>query len=124
MIKKKEWNDFQINHPEIIQRIGEKKIENSNNGVKNYNIIQILSFPSQRRKIILLCGLWFASGMNFFGILLNLGHMKGNFFFKWDFIFFWRNNKRIRKWISCRYKRKNLGYEIFSIFGLNIPFNI
>jgi len=79
--KEKEWNDFQINHPEIIQKIGEKEKENSNKGIKNYNICQILSFPSQSKKIILLCGLWFASGMNFFGILLNLGHMKGNFFF-------------------------------------------
>lgn len=79
--KEKEWNDFQINHPEIMNKIGEKKIENSNKGIKNYNIFQILSFPSQRKKIILLSGLWFASGMNFFGILLNLGHMKGNFFF-------------------------------------------
>ena len=79
--KEKEWNDFQINHPEIIEKIGEKNIPNSNKGIKNYNIFQILSFPSQRKKIILLCGLWFATGMNFFGILLNLGHMKGNFFF-------------------------------------------
>ena len=79
--KEKEWNDFKINHPEIIKKIGGKKIENSNKGFKNYNIIQILSFPSQRKKILLLCCLWFASGMNFFGILLNLGHMKGNFFF-------------------------------------------
>ena len=79
--REKEWNDFQKNKPEIINKIGEK-IANSNNNSnkKNYNIIQILSFPSQRKKIMLLCCLWFASGMNFFGILLNLGHMKGDFF--------------------------------------------
>ena len=81
--KEKEWMDFQINHPEIIKEIGEKKLQSSNNqniNKKNYNIIKILSFPSQRRKVMLLCVLWFASGMNFFGIILNLGHMKGNFF--------------------------------------------
>ena len=79
--KEKEWNNFQKNKPDIINKIGEKKNETSNNNTKkNYNIIQILSFPSQRKKIVLLCCLWFASGMNFFGILLNLGHMKGNFF--------------------------------------------
>ena len=76
--KEKEWSDFQIKNPEIINKIGEKKIEKQNK--KSYNIIQILGFPSQRKKIILLCCLWFASGMNFFGILLNLGHMEGNFF--------------------------------------------
>ena len=79
--KENEWNDFQKNKPDLINKIGEAKIDNSNNNTKkNYNIIQILSFPSQRKKIIFLCFLWFASGMNFFGILLNLGHMKGNFF--------------------------------------------
>ena len=80
--KEKEWNEFQKKHPEIIQKIGEKKNESSNkdNNTKNYNIIQILSFPSQRKKIICLCGLWFISGINFYGILLNLGHLKGNFY--------------------------------------------
>lgn len=77
--KEKEWNDFQKNEPEIINKIGEKSI-NSSNIKKDYNIIKILGFPSQRKKIALLCCLWFASGMNFFGILLNLGHMKGDFF--------------------------------------------
>ena len=42
--------------------------------------IQILSFPSQRKRIILLSFLWFSSGMNIFAILLNLGHIKGDFF--------------------------------------------
>ena len=77
--KEKEWNDFQKKNPKIINKIGEKQIESSDIK-KNYNIVKILGFPSQRKKIILLCCLWFASGMNFFGILLNLGHMKGNFF--------------------------------------------
>ena len=80
--KEKEWNEFQKRHPEIIKKIGKIKNESSNkdNNTKNYNILQILSFPSQRKKIILLCFLWFISGMNFYGILLNLGHMKGNFY--------------------------------------------
>lgn len=77
--KEKEWIDFQNKNPDIIKKIGEQKIEKNVNK-KNYNILQILNFPSQRNKIILLCCLWFASGMNFFGILLNLGHMEGNFF--------------------------------------------
>ena len=61
--KEKEWSDFQVKNPEVINKIGEKKIEKQNK--KSYNIIQILGFPSQRKKIILLCCLWFASGMKF-----------------------------------------------------------
>ena len=77
--KEKEWADFQNKNPEIIKSIGVKKNENNENK-KNYNIIQILSFPSQRKKILLLSCIWCISGMNFFGIVLNLGHMEGNFF--------------------------------------------
>lgn len=77
--KEKDWINFQNKNPDIIKKIGEQKIENNTNK-KNYSIFQILNFPSQRNKILLLCCLWFASGMNFFGILLNLGHMEGNFF--------------------------------------------
>ena len=76
--KENEWNDFQKNNPDIINEFEELKDENSQ--IKNYSIIEILRFPSQRKKIMLLCCLWFISGMNFFGILLNLGRMKGDFF--------------------------------------------
>ena len=53
--REKEWVDFQNKNPEIIKTIGEIKIEKNNENKKNYNIIQILHFPSQRKKIILLC---------------------------------------------------------------------
>ena len=76
--KEKQWVSFRNKNPHIIKIIGANNEKNGNK--KNYNIIQILCFPSQRKKILLLCCIWCISGMNFFGIVLNLGHMEGNFF--------------------------------------------
>ena len=65
--KEKEWKNFQNKYPEIIKKIGIEQLNNINTR-KNYNIFEILSFKSQRKKIILLCFICFSSGMNFFGI--------------------------------------------------------
>lgn len=56
----------------------EKNHSNTTN--KNYTLYQILSFKSQRKNFIILAFLWFSSCYCFYGIILNLGKMKGDFF--------------------------------------------
>ena len=47
---------------------------------KNYNILQILQFKSQRTIFIKLTIISTFSSYNYYGIILNLGKMKGNFY--------------------------------------------
>ena len=48
--------------------------------VRFYTLFNILSYDSQRRTFLLFATLWAFSTNNFFGIILNLGKMRGNFF--------------------------------------------
>lgn len=70
----KEWDDFLKSGVNIFDEITETKKE------KNYSVIQILSYPSQKKKTFILCYLWMGVALNFFGIILNLSKMKGNYF--------------------------------------------
>ena len=51
----------------------------SNKG-NHYSLTEILSFQSQRKNFLVLSFLWFSSCYCFYGIILNLGRMKGDFF--------------------------------------------
>ena len=87
-LKEEEWNNFQKNNPEIINKLGtpllEKK-ENENNINserinKTYNIFEILQFKSQRTIFIKITVISIGCSYNYYGIILNLGKMKGNFY--------------------------------------------
>ena len=78
-----EWNLYQRNNPEIIELIGSKKVdnnENNNNENKNIGFIYILKIESQRFKFINTLAVWTLTGLCFYGIILYLDQMKGNFF--------------------------------------------
>ena len=63
--------------------------ENENKEVKNYNIISILiKYPSQRLVIFILSFTLFSASFCFYGIILSLENMKGNFFQNSFFSFF------------------------------------
>ena len=44
------------------------------------SILFIISLPSQRKTILILILLWYASSFCFYGIILNLNKLKGDFF--------------------------------------------
>ena len=77
-----EWNLYQINNPEIIELLGTKKVDDGNNNLQNKHIgfIQILKIESQRLKFINTLIVWTLTGLCFYGIILYLDQMKGNFF--------------------------------------------
>ena len=57
--------------------------ENSDNQSKqpvSYSLLQIFNFPSQRKNSILNFIVWFSCGFCFYGIILNLAHLGGDFF--------------------------------------------
>ena len=86
-----EWNSYQINNPEIIELIGTKKVDNGeNNNLQNKHIgfIQILKIESQKFKFINTLIVWTLTGLYFYGIILYLAQMKGNFFINTIFSFF------------------------------------
>ena len=71
-----EWNIYQKNNYEIIESLGSKK-ENSS---VNYGFFQILKIESQKYKFIYTLIVWGLTGVCFYGIVLYLDQMKGNFF--------------------------------------------
>ena len=69
--------------------INNSKDEEENKDNKNYNIISILiKYPSQRLVICILAFTLFGASFCFYGIILSLENMKGNFFENSFFSFF------------------------------------
>ena len=92
------WYDFKNKNEELINKIGtpflekeeEKvKVNNINNATKNknYTICEILKFKSQRTIFIKITIIIACSAYIYFGIILNLGKMKGSFFLNAVFAF-------------------------------------
>ena len=77
-----EWNIYQQNNDEIIGLIGFNKESNNFNQKKNENIgfFKILKIQSQKYKFICTLIVWTLTGVCFYGIILYLNQMKGNFF--------------------------------------------
>ena len=93
--RQEQWLDFQKNNQDIINKIGtpllekkeEKKFRNKKEIKKTYNIIQILQFKSQRNIFIKLVLMDICVLYNYYGIILNLGKMQGNFYLNSIFAF-------------------------------------
>ena len=93
--KEEQWNDFKNKNSELINKIGtiflEKKESNDNNNKENinkaYNLFDILSFKSQRKIFIKISLICIGCSYNYYGIILNLGKMKGNFYLNSIFAF-------------------------------------
>ena len=91
------WYDFKNKNEELINKIGtpflekEDKVKDNNknneNKNKNYTICEILKFKSQRTVFIKVTVIIACSSYIYFGIILNLGKMKGNFFLNGIFAF-------------------------------------
>ena len=88
-----QWNDFQKKNPDTINNLGSVLLEkegniNKNNSIKKtYNIFQILKFKSQRNIFIKMTIIFLVCAYNYYGIILNLGKMKGNFYLNSIFAF-------------------------------------
>ena len=90
-----QWIEFQKNNQDIINKIGtpflekkeEKNVDNKNELKKTYNIFQILRFKSQRSNFIILTIINTFCSYNYYGIILNLGKMEGNFYLNGIFAF-------------------------------------
>ena len=94
-----EWNKFQNDNQDIINKLGTAylEIEGSNNNIevikedkkinRTYNIIDILKLDSQRNTFIKLTLINIGCSYNYYGIILNLGKMKGNFYLNSIFAF-------------------------------------
>ena len=93
--KVEEWNNFQKNNLDLINKIGtallekegNKEIKNNEKIKKTYNIFQILKFKSQRKIFISITIISVGCSYNYYGIILNLGKMKGNFYLNSIFAF-------------------------------------
>ena len=95
----KEWNEFKNKNEDLINRIGTPYLDKKedldlsetkkNQTLKNkdYTIIDILKFKSQRPIFIKITIIIASSSYIYFGIILNLGKMKGNFFLNGIFAF-------------------------------------
>ena len=92
--RQEQWLDFKNKNKHIINKIGTPFLEkeennecNEENLKKNYNIFQILQFKSQRYIFIKLSITSILCSYNYYGIILNLGKMKGNFYLNSIFAF-------------------------------------
>ena len=94
----KQWYEFKNKNEDLINKIGtpyldqkvniSDKTKNEELKNKNYTIIDILNFKSQRNNFIKITIIIACSSYIYFGIILNLGKMKGNFFLNGIFAFF------------------------------------
>ena len=92
--RQNQWIEFQNENKDLINKLGtpflERSENTSNNNTrleKNYNIIEILKFKSQRTLFIKLTIISTFCSYNYYGIILNLGKMKGNFYLNSIFAF-------------------------------------
>ena len=92
--RKEQWINFQNKNKDLINKLGtpflekdENILENKTELKKSYNIIQILQFKSQRILFIKLTIVSVCCSYNYYGIILNLGKMKGNFYLNSIFAF-------------------------------------
>ena len=100
----KQWYEFKNKNADLISKLGtpyldkkeneeniNDKINNNSNNIemknKNYTIFEILGFKSQRTVFIKVTIIIACSSYIYFGIILNLGKMKGNFFLNGIFAF-------------------------------------
>ena len=79
-----EWNIYQKNNHEIIELLGSKK----DISFEKYGFFQILKIESQKYKFIYSLIDFGLSGVCYFGIVLYLDQMKGNFFINAILTFF------------------------------------
>ena len=84
----KEWEEFLSKNSDKFLNKEKTDDENNENKENNHTFLEVMSYPSQRNKILLHAYIWFAFSYCFFGIILNLGNMKGNFFSNSFFAFF------------------------------------
>ena len=90
------WYDFKNQNEELINKIGTPFLEKEeqekdsirSNENKNYTICDILKFKSQRTIFIKITVITACSSYIYYGIILNLGKMKGNFFLNAIFAYF------------------------------------
>ena len=85
--RQEKWIDFQNKNKDIINKLGTPFLEvqegvndNKSELKKTYNIIEILKFKSQRTTFIKITIISICCSYNYYGIILNLGKMKGNFY--------------------------------------------
>ena len=79
----KEWEEFlNKNNDKFLnkEKSDNEKEKRNNKNSHSHSFFEIMSYSSQRNKILLHAYIWFAFSYCFFGIILNLGNMKGNFF--------------------------------------------
>ena len=70
------WIKFKVNNLHFFEN--QNNFQSQNN--KNYSIFKILQFKSQRNTFFKISIIMFCASYNYFGIILNLGKMKGNFY--------------------------------------------
>ena len=92
--REEQWIGFQNKNKDLINKLGTPFLEKNENNLdnkvkleKNYNIIEILKFKSQRTIFIKLTIISTFCSYNYYGIILNLGRMKGNFYLNSIFAF-------------------------------------
>ena len=73
-IKKEKNNIFNLKN---VTNSGKKKVTSN---IYQKSFLFIISIPSQRKTILILILLWYASSFCFYGIILNLNKLKGDFF--------------------------------------------
>ena len=90
------WYEFKNKNEELINKIGTPYLDRDENLNeinkktelnKNYTICDILKFKSQRTVFLKVTTIIACSSYIYFGIILNLGKMKGNFFLNGIFAF-------------------------------------
>ena len=64
----------------MTKNVKNKKIDDEEEDIKTYSLIEIFSFNSQKNNLIKTFICWFMIGSIFYGIILNLAYAKGNFY--------------------------------------------
>ena len=77
--RQKEFDNFLKNNKHIFKDQEEINQKKFNENKKSYTFFEILKFKSQRKNALLLLFIYFSISFCFYGIILNVGNLKGNF---------------------------------------------
>ena len=81
--REKEINEYIEKNNKEIQDFFKESFQISSSkklNFKTYSVIEIFQLKSQRKNFLILSYIWFAGSFNYFGIIINLKTIPGNFF--------------------------------------------
>ncbi|KAM7426949.1 hypothetical protein ABFA07_021830 [Porites harrisoni] len=100
-----------------IQEFKKEEDKNRNQFRKTYGILDMFRTPKLRKRTV-ICGFnWFANGLVYFGISLNVGNLAGDMYLNFFFLSIVEIPGALLLWFLLKRYGRRIPYASFMIFG-------